>query len=173
MGKSFGAANPRARRRDQRSLPPLPAEYWESLGFTVKKLMASFLIRLSATTEIEDRGDRLTLHRHDGEEPSDEDIRILVAGCKAHMDRPDGWQGVRFFGGTPAIQRRCRAEALKQGIRADLISLQCEEAPSGLEASKMPEHVRRRLNPETDSEQERPPAVPIIDAPTPVPELRP
>lgn len=157
MRKAFGAASNRRPRRpeDQRPLP-LPAAYWEDLGYTVERLVASLLIRLSPTTEIEDRCDRLILSRSDGAEPSDEEVRVLVAASKAHIEqRPGGWEGVRFFGGTPDFQRRARAMALAMGIPAHLISLECEDPPRPLAAAPMPQHIRRRLQPPPAPDPER------------------
>lgn len=149
MPTTYGAAARRPRRRDQKTIPPLPMAYWEGLGFTVQRLTASYLIKLSPVTQLEDCGDRLLLHRNDGGQPTDEEIRQLVTACKEHMSGPGGWEAIRFFGGTPEFQRRCRAEAMKQGIGADLIRLECEETLRPLAAAPMPDHVRRRLHPDS------------------------
>jgi hypothetical protein len=145
MPASYGATCRRPRRRDQKTIPPLAPAYWEAQGYKVERLAASLLIRLSPTMEIEDRGDRLLLHRRDGGAPTDAELRILVAAAKAHMDGGN-WDGVRFFG-PPADQRRMKTIALAMGIPVSAISLECEEAPGIQAPSRMPNHVRRRLNP--------------------------
>ena len=142
----------------------LAPEYWRNLGYEVDDVSGLLVIRLPGGTVLEDRGDRLTLQR--AGEPTDEEIRLLVAAGKAR-----GWGSLRFFGGTPEFQRRARLEALRQGYRLDQISLECEDGtPQPLAATPMPDHIRRRLLPPPAPTQDtQPPAAPV---PT-TPEVRP
>ncbi|HLN24644.1 MAG TPA: hypothetical protein VK558_11735 [Patescibacteria group bacterium] len=172
MPAAYGAAARRPRRRDQKTIPPLPASYWEGLGYSVERLAASLLIKLSPNCEIEDRGDRLLLHRKVGGAPTDAELRVLVAAAKAHMDAPAGWDGVQFTG-SPADQRRMRAIALEMGIPASAIALECEEAPGVQAPPKMPDHVRRRLKPSQAPEGKVPAGEVPPPSPTPAQEVRP
>ena len=138
----FGAsdAKPRRGRRpdDRGALSP---EYWRQLGYDIEELSDALRIHLPGGTVLYDRGSQLTLSR--AGEPTDDEIRILVAAGRAR-----GWEEIRFSGGTPEFQRRARVEALRQGYRLDQISLECEDGtPQPMSASPMPDHIRRRLMP--------------------------
>ena len=151
---SVSDANLRRGRRpnDRGALSP---EYWRQLGYDIEELSDAIRIHLPGGTVLYDRGNRLTLSR--AGEPSDTEIRILVAAGKAR-----GWTEIRFSGGTPEFQRRARVEALRQGYRLDQISLECEDGdPQPMSAAPMPQHIRRRLAHPAEPE---PPSAPPSDA---------
>lgn len=166
MNTSMSACDAKPRRGrpafDRRTLSP---EYWRALGYQVDELTGMLLVRLRGGTLLEDRGDRLTL-KSSGE-PTDEEIRLIVAAGKAR-----GWESIRFFGGSPEWQRRARVEALRQGYRFHQISLECEDgSPQPLAAAPMPEHIRNKLAPPAAPADVPAPAAPA--APTPGREMRP
>lgn len=140
MAFGMGDAWPRRGRRPS-DRTPLTPDYWRQLGFAVDESADVLLIHLPGGTMLHDHGHRITLARKG--EPTDEEIRLLVAAGKAR-----GWKTVRFFNGSPEFQRRARVEALRQGYRIDQISLECEDgAPPPLSAAPMPEHIKRRIMP--------------------------
>jgi hypothetical protein len=117
--------------------------YWIALGLEVDELSDAIRVKLPGGAILWDRGDRLTLSR--AGEPTDDEIRILVAAGKAR-----GWQEIRLTGGSTEWQRRARLEALRQGYRLDQVSLECEDGdpkPLAAQPMPMPEHVRRKLLP--------------------------
>jgi hypothetical protein len=129
----------RGRRPDDRGA--LSPDYWRQFGYDVEELSDALRIRFPGGTLLYDRGSRLTLSRVG--EPTDDEIRILVAAGKSR-----GWESIRFSGGSPGFQRRARVEALRQGYRLDQISLECEDGtPQPMSAAPMPDHIRRRLLP--------------------------
>lgn len=150
--------------RPTRKRYPLDPTYWTGLGYEVEATFPDYLvIRLSPTSTLEDRGDRLTLNCPG--EPSDSDIRLMV---QAGKDK--GWTGIRFSGGSSEFQKRARLEALRQGYSMDQISLECEDGkPKPLASAPMPDHIRRQLQPPADPA----PALPAPEQiPTPAQELR-
>jgi hypothetical protein len=140
----FGAADARPRRgRRPVTRADLHPGYWTALNFEVDELTDAIRVKLPGGTVLWDRGDRLTLSRVG--EPTDDEIRILVAAAKAR-----GWTEIRFFGGSPEWQRRARLEALRQGYRLDQVSLECEDGtpkPMAATPLPMPDHVRKILLP--------------------------
>lgn len=167
MTRAFGACEPRRQRRS--GLLPvktLSPDYWRQLGFEVEETAEALVVSLLGGTVLHDRSDRLTLMREG--EPSDEEIRLMVAAGRAR-----GWESIRFFGGSPEFQRRARIEALRQGYRLDQISLECEDgSPQPFSASlPMPEHIRRRLSPPEEPVAPPAPAGPM--EPTPGDGVRP
>ena len=146
-------------------IPPSP-DYWTELGYQVETFPTFLLITLSPTTTMEDHGDHLTLNCPG--EPSDEDIRLMVEAGKAK-----GWQSIRFYGGSPEFQKRARLEALRQGYPMEAISLECEDnlpKPAKTMEMPMPDHIRKKLQPEKKEES---PIMPTAPEPTlPVQEFR-
>lgn len=112
--------------------------YWSGLGLDAARRPGGVWIMLSDGGHLHDQGDRVTIHR-DGE-PTDDDIRLIVAAGRAR-----GWQSIRFFGGSEDFQRRARLEALRQGYSWDQVSLECEDGKPKTTAGPMPEHLSRRL----------------------------
>ena len=143
----------------------LSPDYWTNMGLTVSVFPSFLLIILSPTSSIEDHGNRLVLNCPG--EPSDEAIRIMVEAGKAK-----GWKEIRFSGGSPEFQNRARLEALRQGYSFDQITLECEEnQPKPALSMPMPEHIRRRIQPQSP---EPGPILPSIPEPTsPSQEFRP
>jgi hypothetical protein len=144
--KTFTASQPRRRRpgqnEDAQAPTPLAPGYWHALGYEAAPVGPIVVVTLSGGTRLEDHGDRLVLDR-DGE-PTDEEIRLMVAAGKAK-----GWGGIRFSGGSESFQRRARIEALRQGYELSQIALECEDGkprPAAFDMP-MPDHVRRRLAP--------------------------
>ena len=153
----FGAtdARPRRGRRPADRSLLLPG-YWQAMGLEFDEVADAIRVKLPGGTVLWDRGDRLTLSRVG--EPTDEEIRILVAAGKSR-----GWEEIRFSGGTPEFQRRARVEALRQGYRLDQIFLECEDGmPQPMSVAPMPDHVRRRFAPPRPAVPADPP---IPDAP--------
>lgn len=150
MALGMGDARPRRGRRplDRARVTP---DYWRQLGFAVDETADVLLIHLPGGTMLHDHGDRITLARQG--EPTDQEIRIMVAAGKAR-----GWESVRFFGGSAEFQRRARVEALRQGYRIGQVSLECEDGtPPPLSAAPMPEHIKRRIMPPVEPTSPPPP----------------
>ena len=138
---------------------PLSPDYWTKSGFHVETFPCFLLVTLSATTTLEDHGDHLTLNCPG--EPSDDDIRLMVEAGKAK-----GWQSIRFFGGSPEFQKRARLEAMRQGFPLDRISLECEDGqPKPEMTMPMPEHIRKKLQPERNYESPIIPTAPVLTPP--------
>lgn len=167
--RKFTANRGRRRQADVELMPtnsPLSPDYWLGLGYTVEQFPTHLTVALSPNTQLHDYGDTLTLER--AGEPTDEEIRILVAAGKAR-----GWTEIRFFGGSEEFQKRARLEALRQGYSMEQISLECEDGkPRPLAASPMPDHIRRKLAP-PPAEPEQMPTLPAPVPESPAPEFRP
>ena len=162
--KTFAASPSRRRRRSQdpaaQAPTPLAPGYWHAIGYEAAAVGPIVVVTLSGGTRLEDHGDRLVLDRDS--EPTDEEIRLMVAAAKVK-----GWDGIRFSGGSESFQRRARIEALRQGYELNQITLECEDGkprPATMDMP-MPEHVRRRLAP--------PPAPDNAPSPRPIPEEAP
>ena len=137
---------------------PANIDYWRGLGFEAEQAGPIVVVTLPSGTRLEDHGDSLILDRHG--EPTDEEIRVMVAAAKER-----GWTGIRFSG-SEAFQQRARLEALRQGYQLDQISLECEDGkkPPASSSMPMPDHIRRRLTPPAPPEE-----APALEA-TPAPQ---
>jgi len=161
----FEAAASRSRHRRHGECPALDSDYWSGLGFTVVIEEDFLTITLPRGNKLIDRGDSLSLVS-DGE-PSDEEIRLIVAAGRAR-----GWTTIHFSGGSPEWQRRARLEALRQGFPESAISIECEDGKRPVAMLAMPDHLKRRLKIPAAPDNQTAPEAPMV--PTgPVPESRP
>ncbi|MEI7607538.1 MAG: relaxase/mobilization nuclease domain-containing protein [Rhodospirillaceae bacterium] len=151
-------ASPGPSKRQRKSQSMAEREnYWKSLGFTPELKFGALTVIFPNGTRLFDRGDEIALFRNG--DPTDDEIKMMVAAGKSR-----GWTAIRLSGGTPEFQRRARLEALRQGYRAEDISLECEDSQSRplSAAGPMPDHIRRTLAPPT-------PPVPADTPPQPAP----
>lgn len=157
------------RRSTKRRSLQLDTNYWIQFGWPTEQDVNGFLVvNLPDGTLIHDFGDELSLIREG--EPTDEEIRILVAAGRSR-----GWEGIHFSG-SEKFQRRAKVEALRQGFPPNRISLECEKLRPGLQSvaspkeESLPEHIRRRLFPAAES----PPQSTVADtASDAAPEMQP
>ena len=164
-------ASPGPSKRQQKSKSVTDREhYWKSLSFVPEFKFGAITIIMTNGTRLFDRGDEIALFRNG--DPSDDEIKMMVTAGKER-----GWTAIRFSGGSPEFQRRARLEALRQGYRAEDISLECEDSISRPMAvsGPLPDHIRRTLAPPTPPVPDIPANQPSQQAPTPEPttELRP
>jgi len=144
---------------------PPSKDYWTELGYQVEEFPTFLLVTLSPTSTMGDHGDHMTLNCPS--EPTDSDLEIMVKAMRAK-----GWQSIRFYGGSPEFQKRARLEALRQGYPPESISLEIEDnfpKPEKTMAMPMPEHIRKKLQPERKHES---PILPTELVPPPPKEFR-
>ena len=164
QAQAFRVTSGPSKRKRKTATVSEHASYWKSLGLVPEFKFGAITITLSNGTRLFDRGDEIALFRNG--DPTDDEIKMMVTAGKAR-----GWTAVRFSGGSPEFQRRARLEALRQGYRAEDISLECEDSISRPMAvsGPLPEHIRRTLAPPAPPVPADPPPQP----PEPTTELRP